>query len=191
MVTPDKDYAQLVKENVFLYKPRFRGGGFDVLGPEAVKEKFGLPPEQIIDFLGLKGDSVDNIPGIPKIGDKTAIALLEEYGTVENIIENVENISKKSIKATVSEHAQQGILSKELATIMVDVPLEWNTDQLKVEHANLEELMTLMSELEFKTITKRILTSRFNPVKPAQQEDLFGNAIGEAEIQLPEGLRAE
>ena len=188
MVTPDKDYAQLVKENVFLYKPRFRGGGFDVLDPKDIKEKFGLPPEQIIDFLGLKGDSVDNIPGIPKIGDKTAVALLEEFGSVENIIENVESISKKSIKATVAEHAQQGLLSKELATIMLDVPLEWNPDQLKVEHCNLEELMTLMSELEFKTITKRILTSKFNPVKPAQQEDLFGNAVGEADIQLPEGF---
>ncbi|MEL6671426.1 MAG: DNA polymerase I [Bacteroidota bacterium] len=184
MVTPDKDYAQLVKENVFLYKPQFRGGGYDVLGIQEVKDKFGIPPEQIIDFLGLKGDSVDNIPGIPKIGDKTAVSLLAEFGSVENIIANVENITKKSIKATVQEHAEQGLLSKELATIKLDVPITYTMKELEMEHANLEELLELMKELEFKTTAKRILTSKFNPVKPEAPKDLFGNATGEPNIDL-------
>ncbi|MEM7372921.1 MAG: DNA polymerase I [Bacteroidota bacterium] len=184
MVTPDKDYAQLVKDNVFLYKPRFRGGGFDVLGPPEVVEKFGIPPHQIIDFLGLKGDSVDNIPGIPKVGDKTAVSLIKEFGTVENIVANAENISKKSIKASVAEHAEQGLLSKELATIMLDVPIEWSPEGLKLGHCELEGLMSLMGELEFKTTTKRILNSKLNPVQPEQQKDLFGNTVGEAEFDI-------
>lgn len=184
MVTPDKDYAQLVKDNVFLYKPRFRGGGFDVLGPEEVVEKFGIPPHQIIDFLGLKGDSVDNIPGIPKVGDKTAVSLIKEFGSVENIVANAENISKKSIKASVSEHAEQGLLSKELATIMLDVPIEWSPESLKLGHCELEGLMSLMGELEFKTTTKRILNSKLNPVQPEQQKDLFGNTVGEADFDI-------
>jgi len=179
MVTPDKDYAQLVKENVFLYKPRSRGGGYDVMGVEEVKTSFGIPPSQIIDFLGLKGDAVDNIPGIPKIGDKTAVALLKEYGSVENIIANVDNITKKAVAASIKENAEQGLMSKELATIKLDVPYEWTPKQLELEHCNLDGLMELMGELEFKTTTQRFLTSRFNPVKPATQQDLFGNDIGD------------
>jgi DNA polymerase-1 len=188
MVTPDKDYAQLVKENVFLYKPAYRGGGYDVLGPKEIEEKFGIPPKNIADFLGLKGDSVDNIPGIPKIGEKTAVSLIREFGTVENIVANAENISKKSIKASVTEHAEQGLLSKDLATIKIDVPFDWNPDLLKVEPCDLEKLMKIMGELEFKTTTKRILNSKLNPVQPKQQMDLFGNATGEAaevEFSLP------
>lgn len=179
MVTPDKDYAQLVKENVFLYRPRSRGGGYQVMGKEEVLETFGIPPEQIIDFLGLKGDAVDNIPGVPKVGDKTAVALLKEYGSVENIIANVDNITKKAVAASLKENAEQGLMSKELATIKLDVPYEWTPEQLKVEHCDLSNLMELMGELEFKAITKRFLTSKFNPVKPAMQQDLFGNDVGD------------
>ncbi|MEL6255960.1 MAG: DNA polymerase I [Bacteroidota bacterium] len=179
MVTPDKDYAQLVKENVFLYRPRSRGGGFEVMGVDEVKETFGIPPSQIIDFLGLKGDAVDNIPGVPKVGDKTAVSLLSEYGSVENIIENVNNISKKAVAASLREHAEQGLMSKELATIKLDVPYEWTPKQLEVEHCELEGLMELMGELEFRTTTQRFLTSKFNPVKVAVQEDLFGNQVGD------------
>ncbi len=178
MVTPDKDYAQLVKDNVFLYRPRSRGGGYQVMGTDEVVESFGIPPSQIIDFLGLKGDAVDNIPGIPKVGDKTAVALLKEYGSVENIIENVDNITKKAVAASIREHAEQGLMSKELATIKLDVPYEWTPENLKVEHCDLTELMELMGELEFRAITQRFLTSRFNPVKPASQQDLFGNDVG-------------
>ncbi|MEM7658753.1 MAG: 5'-3' exonuclease H3TH domain-containing protein, partial [Bacteroidota bacterium] len=186
MVTPDKDYAQLVKDNVFLYKPAFRGGGFDVMGKEEVEAKFGLPPSQIIDFLGLKGDAVDNIPGIPKIGDKTAVSLLKEYGSVENIIANADNITKKSIQKTVKEHSAQGLMSKELATIKLDVPIEWSIEALALGHCDLETLTPLLQEFEFKKTAQRILNSRFNPMRPEQQKDLFGNETGEgAQFELP------
>ncbi len=178
MVTPDKDYAQLVKENVFMYKPAYKGGGFDVLGPAEVNEKFGIPPEKIIDFLGLKGDAVDNIPGIPKIGDKTAVSLLLEFGSMEEIIARADEITKKSIQASVKEHAEQGLLSKDLATIKCDVPIKWSMKQLEVEHAKLEALAPLMHELEFKNVANRILNSKLNPMyKP--QMDLFGQPTGE------------
>ncbi|MEL7195071.1 MAG: DNA polymerase I [Bacteroidota bacterium] len=186
MVTPDKDYAQLVKENVFLFKPKYKGGGFDVLDAKGVEEKMGIPPHQVRDFLGLKGDAVDNIPGIPKIGDKTAVTLLQQFGSMENIIENAEQISRKAVKASVIEHAEQGKQSKDLATIFCDVPIEWNTEMLKLGHANLEELMKLMKELEFRTTTQRILSSKLNPARPDQQRDLFGNTVGEgALVDIP------
>lgn len=178
MVTPDKDYAQLVKENVFLYKPAYKGGGFDVLDREKVIEKFGIPPEKIVDFLGLKGDAVDNIPGIPKVGDKTAVSLINEFGTLEEIVARADEISKKSIKASVKEHAEQGLLSKELATIKCDVPIEWTMKQLEVEHADLEALVPLMHELEFKNAANRILNSKLNPMRKPQL-DLFGQPTGE------------
>ncbi|GAB4423298.1 MAG: DNA polymerase I [Bacteroidia bacterium] len=179
LVTPDKDYAQLVKENVFLYKPQHQGGGFDVLGAKEVEEKFGLPPAQIVDFLGLKGDAVDNIPGIPKIGEKIALELLQQYGTVENIIAHAGEISKKSIRETIEQHAEQGLLSKELARIMIDVPIDWSIDRLKLGHADLEALSLLMGELEFRTTAQRILNSKLNPMRPEAQRDLFGQVVGE------------
>ncbi len=182
MVTPDKDYAQLVKDNVFLYKPAHKGGGYDVMGPKEIEEKFGIPPEQVVDFLGLKGDAVDNIPGIPKIGDKTAIELLKEFGSMENIIANVDNISKKSIKATVTEHKEQGLLSKSLATIKLDVPFDWQPKLLEVEPCDLDKLMKVMAELEFKSTTQRILNSKFNPVQIEQQKDLFGNTVDAVDV---------
>lgn len=188
MVTPDKDYAQLVKENVFLYKPRFKGGGFDVLGPPEIVEKFGLPPEQIIDFLGLKGDAVDNIPGIPKVGDKTAISLLEQFGSVEAIVERAEEITKKSVRESVIANKEQGLLSKELATIKIDVPIEWSMERLKIGHADLDELLKLMGELEFKTTANRILNSKLNPMRPDQSKDLFGNVVGEGNFAADEAV---
>lgn len=178
MVTPDKDYAQLVKENVFLYRPAYKGSGFNVMDREGVIEKFGIPPEKIIDFLGLKGDAVDNIPGIPKVGDKTAVSLLNEFGSMEEIIARAEEITKKSVKASVIEHAEQGMLSKDLATIKLDVPIEWTMKQLELEHADLEALVPLMHELEFKNAANRILNSKLNPMRTPQL-DLFGQPTGE------------
>jgi len=177
MVTPDKDFAQLVRENVFLYRPKYKGGGFDVMGVEEIKKKFGLPPTQIVDFLGLKGDASDNIPGVPKIGDKTAIALLKEFPTIEDAIANVEQISKKSVKKTLIEHQEQGLLSKELATINIEVPLEWSLETLKMGHCDLDALLKLMQELEFRTTAQRILNSKLNPMASSPQTDLFGNAV--------------
>ena len=179
MVTPDKDYAQLVKENVFLYRPRSRGGGFECLDVEGVIGKFGVRPNQIIDFLGLKGDSVDNLPGVPRIGDKTAVQLLSEFDSIEDILEGVEGITKKSIKKTLEENGEQGLLTKRLATIKTDVPFEWSIDELKMGHRDLEKLMELMHELEFRTTAQRILNSKLNPMRPDQQQDLFGNSVGD------------
>lgn len=115
MVTSDKDYAQLVTDDIFLYKPSRMGNGIEIYNPEKVVEKFGVPPERIADFLGLKGDKVDNIPGIPRVGDKTAVQLINEFGTVEEIVARAEEITKNSIKASVIENGEQGILSKHLA----------------------------------------------------------------------------
>ncbi|MDX2249624.1 MAG: DNA polymerase I [Bacteroidia bacterium] len=165
MVTPDKDYAQLVKDHVFLYKPRSKGGGFDILGPKEIEENFGVPPERIIDLLGLQGDAVDNIPGIPKIGPKTAVELIQQFGSVEAILENAASVTKKSIQENLLNYGQQGILSKKLATIMVDMPIEWTEKDLRLGHADLEALAPLLEELEFKTIGLRLLNSRLNPVQ--------------------------
>ena len=174
MVTPDKDYAQLVTDKVYMYKPARQGNGSEILDVDKVKEKFGVPPERVVDFLGLKGDTVDNIPGIPRVGDKTAVSLINEFGSVEDIIKNAENISKKSIKASVQEFGEQGILSKELATIMTDVPVKWDENDLEVCPPDKERLIELLNELEFRTTAKRILSS---PLFGNQtvQTDLFGN----------------
>ena len=189
LVTPDKDFAQLVRENVYLYRPKYKGGGFDVLGIEEVKEKYGIPPEHVIDFLGLKGDASDNIPGVPKVGDKTAISLLQEYDSLENILEHVEDIKKKSIKATLKEYGEQGLLSKKLATIHTEVPLEWTEKLLEMEHCDLEALLALMKELEFRTTAERILNSKLNPMQMEVQTDLFGNPLGgRGDLAVKSGL---
>ena len=189
LVTPDKDFAQLVKDNVFLYRPRYKGGGFDVLKREQVLEKYGILPEQVIDFLGLKGDASDNIPGVPKIGDKTAISLLSEYNSVENILANLDQITKKSVKASLTEFGEQGLLSKRLATIHTEVPFEWTVEDLVVETCDLEELLALMKELEFRTTGERILNSKLNPMSMQAQTDLFGNPIGNrASLEVESGL---
>lgn len=193
MVTPDKDYAQLVKENVFLYRPNSRGGGFTCLDVEGVIQKFGVKPDQIIDYLGLKGDSVDNLPGVPKIGEKTAVQLLTDYSSIEEMIEKVDEISKKSIQKTLKENGEQGLLTKHLATIKTDVEFDWSPEDLKMGHCDLEALMELMHELEFRTTAQRILNSKLNPMRPDQQKDLFGAAVGERpEVQvsdIPGGVK--
>ena len=178
MVTPDKDYAQLVKSNVFMYRPpgKFETG-YSIYDREKIIEKYGLPPEQIIDYLGLMGDASDNIPGVPKIGEKTAIALLQEYGTMDNIFANVDKITKNSIRESLKENEEKGKLSKHLATIKCDVPLEYEVDKLKIGGVDLTELLEILEELEFKGIGKRLLNSRFNPMGPTAQTDLFGNSV--------------
>lgn len=157
MYTPDKDYAQLVRENVWLVRPGKQGKPAEKYGPNDVQEKFGVRPDQIADFLGLKGDSVDNIPGVPKIGDKTAVQLLAEFGSLENLLDNLEKVSKKAVKASLEEHAAQGRLSKELAVIKTDVPYEIDLDSYLIEPPDREALRTIFDELEFKSLKKRIL----------------------------------
>lgn len=176
MVTSDKDYAQLVNENVFLYRPSRMGNGIEIFNPEKVTEKFGVPPERIADFLGLKGDKVDNIPGIPRVGDKTAVELINSFGSVEEIVARAEEITKKSIKNSVIEFGEQGILSKHLATIKLDVPVEWNEDHLKLGGGDAAVAGQMMEDLEFRRTKNRLLgTVLFGNAQI--QEDLFGNVV--------------
>ncbi|MDH5610687.1 MAG: DNA polymerase I, partial [Cyclobacteriaceae bacterium] len=177
MMTPDKDYAQLVSENIFLYKPAFMGNSVEILGIPEVLAKFDIQHvSQVCDVLGLKGDSVDNIPGVPGIGDKTASKLLKEYGTVENIVENTAAL-KGSIKTKFEEFGQQGIFSKELATINTQVPITFDEDSLKYTGPVESKLRPLFDELEFRTLAKRVFAepvSKMPSSKNTSQLDLFG-----------------
>ena len=156
MMTPDKDFSQLVEEHVYLYKPAFMGNSVEILGVPEVLEKYGINNvDQVRDLLGLQGDAVDNIPGIPGVGPKTAVKYIQEYGTVEELIKNAHQLKGKQ-KEVVTEFGQQGILSKELATINVEVPLEFNEKDLEYSGPNEAELKPIFEELEFRTLIKRV-----------------------------------
>ena len=159
MMTPDKDFAQLVKDNVFLYKPAFMGRGVDILGVDEVLQKFQIERvDQVIDFLGLQGDSVDNIPGVPGVGPKTAQKLLKEYSSIEGIIEHKNEI-KGSVGIKIQENTQSALMSKELAIIKTDVPLNIKLNDLKIKKANSKDLNFLLDEMEFRTIKNRMVSS--------------------------------
>lgn len=179
MMTPDKDYAQLVEEHVYLYKPAYMGNAVDILGIDEVLKKFDIDKvDQVRDFLGLQGDASDNIPGIPGIGAKTAVKLLKEYGSVENLIANSDKLKGKQ-KENVENFAQQGLLSKELATIVLDVPVEFDEKSLEYNGFDEERLKALFEELEFRNLAKRILggPSAAAIVKPENgQLSMFGSA---------------
>ncbi len=165
MMTSDKDYAQLVEENIYLYKPAFMGNGVDILGIEEVKQKFDIERvDQVRDILGLQGDKVDNIPGIPGIGAKTAVKLLKTYDTVENLVANAEDLKGKQ-KENVINFGQQGIMSKELATIKLDVPIPLEEEKLLYTGPEEEKLTKLFEELEFRTLLKRVLNKEDNKPK--------------------------
>ncbi|WP_155206442.1 DNA polymerase I [Xanthovirga aplysinae] len=156
MMTPDKDYAQLVEEHVYLYKPAYLGNAVDILGVPEVLKKFDLDEvDQIRDLLGLQGDSADNIPGIPGIGPKTATKLLRQFGTVENLVNGADQLKGKQ-KEKVIEFGQQGILSKELATIHTDVPVDFDPKTLGYQEPNEPKLRAIFEELEFRTLLKRV-----------------------------------
>ncbi|PWV53910.1 DNA polymerase I [Chitinophaga sp. S165] len=184
MVTPDKDYGQLVKENVFIYKPPYMGNKEEILGPKEVCEKWQITDvHQVIDILGLMGDAVDNIPGIPGVGEKTAMKLLSQYGSVEEVIANADKIGGKMAEK-IKAGAESAILSKQLATIITDVPVTFQEDDFCIKAPNKEQLAEVFTELEFKTLGKRILGDGFatatttEPAAPAKaQLDLFGNEI--------------
>lgn len=179
MITPDKDYGQLVEENVRMYRPRF-GGGYEIMGPKEVMEKYGISsPLQVIDLLGLMGDASDNIPGCPGVGEKTAIKLISDFGSIENLLQSTDQL-KGAIKKKVEENTKQIEFSKFLATIKIDVPIELNLDELKYEEPNEEELEKIFAELEFKSLTNKILKKPENKPKTDNlQLDLFGNFVPE------------
>ena len=178
MMTPDKDYGQLVDDHIFLYKPAFMGNGVDVMGPKQICEKWDIEHvDQVRDILGLMGDAVDNIPGIPGIGEKTAVKLLKEFGTVEGVVANADQLKGKQ-RENVENFGPQGILSKELATIKIDVPVDFDEVALRVEGIDEEKLRAIFSELEFRTLANRLFKE--GPKKAAAaapapaQMDLFG-----------------
>ncbi len=157
MMTPDKDFGQLVTDRVLLYKPAKFGEPAQVWGPKEVCERYGIQePKQLIDILGLWGDAADNIPGIPGIGEKTAAALVGKYGSVENIIAHADELKGKQ-KENVINFAEQGLMSKALATINLEVPVEFDEEELKAKEPDVPALMALFEELEFKAFAKRFL----------------------------------
>jgi len=156
MMTPDKDFAQLVEEKIFLYKPAFMGNGVDIMGVEEVLHKWDIERiDQVRDILGLHGDAADNIPGIPGVGAKTAVKYLKAYGSIEGLIENVHELKGKA-KENVEKFGQQGLLSKELATIKIDVPVDYSFDLMEYTGPDEDKVKVLFEELEFRTLTKRI-----------------------------------
>ena len=173
MLTPDKDYGQLVGNNVFMYRPR-NNGGYEVMGTQEVIEKYGIDnTSQVIDLLGLMGDASDNIPGCPGVGEKTAVKLIKEFGSIESLLLNTDKL-KGAQKKKVEENAKLIRMSKYLATIKTDVPIELDLDALQVKDANQQELEKLFEELEFKTFAKRILKKdKQEQKKQNLQLDLF------------------
>ncbi|EDM36428.1 DNA polymerase I [Pedobacter sp. BAL39] len=178
-MTPDKDFAQLVSENIFIYKPARMGNEMEILGVPEVLAKWDIENVlQVIDILGLWGDAVDNIPGIPGIGEKTAKSLIRQYGSMENIIANAHELKGKQ-RENVEMYAQQGLVSKKLATIILDVPVTFDPDALVLEAPSRELLEPLFAELEFRTIGKRVFGEDFSvneaKVNTSGQMDMFGN----------------
>ena len=174
MLTPDKDYGQLVRKNVFIFRPR-HGGGYETMSPETVCEKYAISStDQVIDLLALMGDSTDNFPGCPGVGEKTAAKLIEQFGTVENMLAHTDEIKGK-LREKVEAAVEDIKMSKFLATIKTDVPIEVTLDDLKLEEPNEEELRKLFTELEFKSFADRVLNkTKQTPKKVDAQPDLFG-----------------
>ena len=184
MLTPDKDYGQLVKPNVFMFRPKFGDKGYDTMGPQEVMDKYGLTsPLQVIDLLGLMGDASDNIPGCPGVGEKTAIKLITQFGSIEQLLEQ-SNELKGALKTKVEENRKQIEFSKFLATIKTDVPIELNLDELKVVDPNEEELTKIFTELEFKSFANRILKKPEAVQKTVNaQLDLFAEFPADGRVE--------
>ena len=198
MVTPDKDFAQLVSENIFMYRPARMGNGIEIWGLPEVQEKFEVErPEQVIDYLGMMGDSVDNIPGLPGVGDKTAKKFLKQFGSMENLIENLDQVQGK-LKEKIEANKDLGMLSKKLATIITDVPVQFNEKDYELSDPDMDAVSAIFEELEFRRIQenfKRIFTNNpeSNPVTtspaapaPTAQFDLFNPPPGHGTTNVAE-----
>ncbi|MES2734358.1 MAG: DNA polymerase I [Bacteroidota bacterium] len=187
MMTPDKDYGQLVEEHIHIYKPAFMGKGAEVLGVKEVLERWNIKSvDQVIDMLGLQGDASDNIPGIPGIGEKTAQKLIEEFGTLENIIANASQLKGK-LKDNIIQFAEQGLLSKQLATIDIHVPVPYEAEKLCCSEPHKDQLATLLDELEFRTIKNRLLgeeSSASKASRPAEPKTRKAVAAAAGSQQL-------
>ncbi len=186
MVTPDKDYGQLVSDKIKIYKPSYQGNGVEILGPEEVCAKWNIQSvDQVIDMLGMMGDAVDNIPGIPGVGEKTASKLLAEYGSLENVLANADKI-KGAMGEKVRNGKELAILSKKLATIITSVPVHFHEEDFRLKDWNKDALHSIFTELEFRTLGKRLLGEEIPSALPTViekeipqgiQTDLFGNLI--------------
>ena len=186
MVTPDKDYGQLVRDGINIYKPAYQGGDVEIMGPKEVCAKWDIQRvDQVVDILGLMGDAVDNIPGIAGVGEKTAAKLLKEYDTLENVLANADNI-KGALGEKVRAGKESAIMSKKLATIITKSPVEFHEENFRLKEWNIETLKEVFAELEFKTLGKRILGEDFNMFQSAPvgvQTDLFGNVVESKKIE--------
>lgn len=173
MLTPDKDYGQLVRDNVFIFRPR-HGGGYETMGPAEVNEKYGLTsPSQVIDLLALMGDSADNFPGCPGVGPKTAAKLIAEFGSIDSLLANTDRIKGK-LREKVEAAVDDIRMSRFLATIRTDVPMELNLDELKITEPDADRLNEIFAELEFKSLADKILKKEKQNVKKVNQQlDLF------------------
>jgi DNA polymerase-1 len=191
MMTPDKDYGQVVSENIFIYKPGYKGGPPEKLGVKEICARYGIErTEQVIDILGLMGDSVDNIPGIPGVGEKTAISLIQQFGSVENLLANTDKLKGKQ-KEKVEQHGEQALFSKKLATIILDAPVELNEEQLQYREPDKEKIRAIFGELEFRRMLQIVLgedapieevnTSAASRKTKPGQFDIFGNTGGDDE----------
>jgi DNA polymerase I len=202
MMTPDKDYGQLVSENIFIYKPARLGNGVEIMGvPEVCKKWEIRNVAELIDILGLMGDKVDNIPGIPGVGEKTAIQLIKDFGSIENLIQNTDKLKGK-LKEKVELNSAMAIQSKRLATIICDVPIEWDERALLMDEPNKEVLRELFMELEFRRLAEQVLGESITTSAPvvekasqakakktdASQMDMFG---GGDEVAVEEALTEE
>lgn len=188
MVTPDKDYGQLVSEKIKIYKPGYQGGDVEIMGPDEVCAKWNIKRvDQVIDVLGLMGDAVDNIPGIPGVGEKTAAKLLAEYDTLENVLANADKI-KGALGEKVRNGKELAIMSKKLATIITNVPVEFHEEDFRIKDMNKDALRDIFADLEFRTLGQRILgealplpASKKTNIEKEQpqgvQTDLFGNPV--------------
>lgn len=180
MLTPDKDYGQLIRSNVFMYRPR-HGGGYDIIGEKEVQEKYGIPtPHQVIDLLALMGDSADNFPGCPGVGEKTAAKLINEFGSTEELVAHTDRLKGK-MREKVESAIEDIKMSKFLATIKIDVPTELNLEELKLQNPDEEKLRSIFNELEFKSLANKILNkNEQKPISVNQELDLFAENPSES-----------
>ena len=182
MVTPDKDFAQLVSHNIFLCKPARMGNSMEIWGVDEVKDKFEVEsPDQVIDYLGMMGDSVDNIPGLPGVGDKTAKKFIKQYGSLENLLQNAHEVTGK-LGEKIIENKELGVLSKKLAKIILDVPIDYNLDEFKLSDPDKEIVLKVFDELEFRRIKEtffKIFGTNSNQLEEKGAEVVQGDLFSE------------